>query len=75
LKGIDPARDEVDVVWKIEAGCRLDHVRAGVEVIPIAKVFEEIGTRAQAGDSSNEIQSLGLKKKSEYKSGGKKKTP
>jgi hypothetical protein len=31
--------------------------------------------KAQFGDSSNEIQSLGLKKKSEYKSGGKKKPP
>lgn len=29
--------------------------------------------KAQFGDSSNEIQALGLKKKSEYKSGGKKK--
>ena len=31
--------------------------------------------KAQFGDSSNEIQSLGLKKKSEYKSGGKKNPP
>ena len=31
--------------------------------------------KAQFGDSSNEIQALGLKKKSEYKSPSKKKTP
>lgn len=31
--------------------------------------------KAQFGDSSNEIQALGLKKKSEYKSPTKKKTP
>ena len=30
--------------------------------------------KAQFGDSSNEIQALGLKKKSEYKSPTKKKT-
>ena len=31
--------------------------------------------KAQYGDSSNEIQALGLKKKSEYKSPTKKKIP
>lgn len=31
--------------------------------------------KAQFGDSSNELQALGLKKKSEYKKASKKKTP
>ena len=31
--------------------------------------------KAQYGDSSNQVQSVGLKKKSEYKSPAKKKTP
>ena len=31
--------------------------------------------KAQFGDSSNEVQAMGLKKKSEYKKAGKKKTP
>lgn len=35
----------------------------------------KLQVKAQFGDSSNEIQALGLKKKSEYKTGGKKKTP
>lgn len=35
----------------------------------------KLQVKAQFGDSSNEIQALGLKKKSEYKSPSKKKTP
>lgn len=68
------AAEEAAIQAKVAAEAARDNEIAAQWAFHDFMLGAKIQVKAQFGDSSNEIQALGLKKKSEYKAPAKKKT-